>query len=89
MADIASLGGVALVWLQLRSAWLKGRQELWDRVTVLEKSETGYKHRIESLDKDILRLQSHDDRIFNRLESMDGKLTSILERLARLEPRGS
>ena len=89
MADLASLGGVALVWLQLRAAWIKGRKELQDRVLILEKAETGYKHKVESLDKDIVRLQSHDDRIFNRLESMDGKLTSILERLARLEPRGT
>ena len=89
VADLAALGAVIVGWFQLRSVWMKGKKEVADRMTSLEKTETAFDHRCLSLEKDFGRLQKHDDRMFSLLDSMNSKLTNILERIARLESRPS
>ena len=85
VADMAAIAAVIAAYLQLRSVWLKGRKELTDRMTVLEKRETEVDHRCLALEKEFARLQKHDDRMFTLLDSINSKITSILERLARME----
>lgn len=59
-------------------AWLKMRRQNGDW-----RKDTD--HAISDLRKECKRLQGHDDRVFKSLDSIDERLTGILERLAKLE----